>query len=120
MISHVGVAMLYVGDQQETVDFFVNTFGFAKTTDAEMMPGVRWIEVTPPNGQTTIAVHDAATFGKQPGEGAYLTYACDDLAATVAELRARGAEVTDPVEEPWGTYAKVTGPDNHEIQIHQK
>lgn len=120
MITHVGVAMLYVGDQQESVHFYVNKFGFTKTTDTEMMPGVRWIEVTPPGGQTTIAIHQADAFGRQPGEGAYLTFACDDIEATVAELRDRGVEVTDPVAEPWGTYAKASGPDGHEIQIHQK
>ncbi|KAB2352278.1 VOC family protein [Actinomadura rudentiformis] len=120
MITHIGVAILYVSDQQETVDFYVEKLGFNKTTDAEMFAGTRWIEVTPPSGQTTIAIHDAATFGKQPGEGAYLTFTCDDIQATVAELREAGVTVTDPVEEPWGTYAHVDGPDGHQIQIHQK
>ncbi|GAA2598581.1 VOC family protein [Actinomadura fulvescens] len=120
MITHIGVAMLYVSDQQESVDFYVEKLGFTKTTDAEMFEGTRWIEVTPPNGQTSMAIHDAATFGKRPGEGAYLTFTCDDLQATVAELRGRGVTVTDPTEEPWGTYALVEGPDGHQIQIHQK
>lgn len=120
MISHIGVAMLYVSDQQESVDFYVDKFGFTKTTDAEMFPGARWIEVKPPNGPTTIAIHNAEAFGRKPGEGAYLTFACDDIEATVNELRAAGVTVTDPVTEPWGTYAKADGPDGHEIQIHQK
>ncbi|GGS62164.1 lactoylglutathione lyase [Planobispora rosea] len=120
MITHIGVAVLYVSDQQESVDFYVEKLGFTKTTDAEMSEGTRWIEVTPPNGQTAIAIHDAAAFGKQPGEGAYLTFTCDDIQATVDGLRNAGVTVTDPTEEPWGIYAHIDGPDGHRIQIHQK
>ncbi|MFC6580370.1 VOC family protein [Planomonospora parontospora] len=114
------MAVLYVSDQQESVDFYVGKLGFKKTADAEMPEGTRWIEVTPPNGQTAMAIHDAAASGKQPGEGAYLTFTCDDIRATVGELRNAGVTVTDPIEAPWGTYAHVEGPDGHRIQIHQK
>lgn len=69
---------------------------------------------------TTIGLHDAATDGKQPGEGAYLTFACDDVAATVDELRGRGSQVTDPDEQPWGTVAFVQGPDGRRVRIHRK
>lgn len=120
MITHIGVAMLYVSDQRESVDFYVNKLGFRKIVDQEMFPGARWIEVAPPGAETTIAIHDAATFGRQPGEGAYLTFACNDIHATVTELRNAGVTVTDPIVEPWGTYIKAHGPDGHEIQIHQK
>ncbi len=112
--------MLYVADQQESLDFYVELLGFTKTVDVEAAPGWRWIEVVPPGAQTAIAIHDAAAAGKQPGEGAYLTFACDDIQATVTQLRESGAIVTDPVSEPWGTWAKINGPDGHDVQIHQK
>jgi predicted enzyme related to lactoylglutathione lyase len=82
--------------------------------------GSRWLEVVPPKGQTSVVLSSAAAFDKQPGEGAYLTFACDDIQATVNELRARGVSVTDPIEEPWGTYIKATDPDGHQVQISQK
>lgn len=53
------------------------------------------------------------------GEGVYLTFASDDVYTTAEQLRAAGATVTDPVEEPWGTYIKVTDPDGNEVQISQ-
>lgn len=85
-----------------------------------MGDGARWLELAPSDGSTTIALHDASSNGKQPGEGAYLTFVCDDVAATVEELRRDCAVVSDPDEQPWGTFAFVEGPDNHRVQIHQK
>src|SRR5699024_3610217 len=62
----------------------------------------------------------AAAFGKQPGEGAYLTFAADDVAATVEQLRARGASTSDVTREPWGTYATVEAPDGHMLQFNEQ
>lgn len=120
MITHIGTTMLYVSDQEESLSFYRDILGFSVITDQEMGHGARWLEIAPPNGSTTIALHDAATDGRQPGEGAYLTFACDDVAATVDQLRDRGAQVTDPDEQPWGTFAFVQGPDGHRVQIHRK
>lgn len=119
MITHVSVAVMYVADQDKSLDFYVGKFGFTKKVDEAMWPGARWVEVVPPKGQTSIVLSSAAAFDKQPGEGAYLTFACDDIHATVKELREQGVTVTDPVEEAWGTYIKATDPDGHEVQISE-
>ena len=44
-----------VADQNRTKALF-EEFGFAATMDAELQPGFRWIELTPPGGGTSIAV----------------------------------------------------------------
>ncbi|HLS13494.1 MAG TPA: VOC family protein [Beutenbergiaceae bacterium] len=119
MITHIGTAMMYVADQEESRQFYCDLLGFSVVTD-QAMGDDRWLEIAPPDGLTTIALHDAAKEGKQPGEGAYLTYACDDVASTVLALRSKGAKVTDPDEQPWGTFAFVEGPDGHRVQIHKK
>ena len=120
MITHIGTAMMYVSDQEESLAFYRDVLGFSVVTDQDMGGGARWLEVAPPDGSTTIALHDAAADGKRPGEGAYLTFSCDDVAATVAQLRDKGAAVSDPDEQPWGTFAFVKGPDGHRVQIHRK
>lgn len=119
MISHIGTAMMYVSDQEESRRFYCEVLGFSVVADQEMGDR-RWLELAPPEGSTTIALHDAAVANKKPGEGAYLTFACDDVAATVDELRRGGAEVTEPDEQPWGTFVFVQGPDGHRVQIHTK
>ncbi|MEX5236209.1 VOC family protein [Kocuria arenosa] len=120
MITNVAAAVLYVGDQEEALAFYRDTLAFDVVTDADMGGGARWIEVRPRGAQTSIVLSAAAAFGRTPGEGAYLTFAADDVAATVAELRSRGATVSDPISEPWGTYATVDAPDGHHLQFHER
>ncbi|EID55323.1 VOC family protein [Saccharomonospora xinjiangensis] len=120
MITKVASAVLYVGDQDKALEFYRDVLGFEVVMDADMGEGSRWVEVRPPGAQTSIVLSSAAAFGKTPGEGAYLTFAADDVAATVAELRARGAVVSDPVSEPWGTYATVEAPDGHRLQFNER
>lgn len=111
--------MMYVSNQEDSRRFYCDVLGFSVVTD-QAMGDDRWLELAPPEGSTTIALHDAAKAGKKPGEGAYLTFACNDVATTVDELRRRGAEVTDPNEQSWGTFAFVRGPDGHQVQIHRR
>ncbi|HLR27467.1 MAG TPA: VOC family protein [Ruania sp.] len=120
MITGIGTAMLYVSDQEESLRFYRDVLGFVVVTDQSMGEGMRWLELAPPAGGTSIALHEAAANGKRAGEGAYLTFACDGVAETVDELRRKGAVVSDPDEQPWGTFAFVDGPDGHQVQIHQK
>ena len=120
MITHVSKAIMYVADQDRSLDFYVHRLGFEKIVDEEMWPGARWVELRPPSAQTSIVLSAAEQFDKTPGEGAYLTFACDDIHDTVKQLRAAGVEVTDPVKEPWGTYIKATDPDGHGFQISEQ
>lgn len=120
MITNVASAVLYVGDQEEALAFYRDVLGFDVVTDADMGGGARWIEVRPPGARTSIALSAAAAFGRAPGEGAHLTFTADDVAATVAELRSKGATVSDPISEPWGTYATVDAPDGHQVQFHER
>ncbi|MFE7630753.1 VOC family protein [Kocuria sp. NPDC057446] len=120
MITNVASAVLYVGDQEEALAFYRDVLGFDVVTDADMGGGARWLEVRPGGAQTSIVLSAAAAFDRIPGEGAHLTFTADDVAATVAELRSKGAAVSDPISEPWGTYATVDAPDGHRLQFHER
>ncbi|CAM2928138.1 VOC family protein [Saccharomonospora xinjiangensis] len=106
MITKAASTVLYGGDQDKALEFYRNVLGFEVVVDTGMGGGSRWIEVRPPGAQTSIVLSSAAAFGRTTaGEGAYLTFAADDVAARVAELH--GGVVSDPVSEPWGMYATV-------------
>jgi lactoylglutathione lyase len=45
-----------VRDQDRALDFYTGILGLAKSLDVEMGGGRRWIEVTPAEGGTTIAL----------------------------------------------------------------
>ncbi|WP_010539602.1 VOC family protein [Dietzia alimentaria] len=89
-------------------------------TDEERAEVSRWLEVKPSGAQSSIVLASARGFNKQPGEGAFLTFAADDVAATVKLLRERGATTSDVTDEPWGTYATVDAPDGHKLQFNER
>lgn len=47
MITHVSVAVMYVADQDRSLDFYVGKLGFRKKVDREMWPGACRLEITP-------------------------------------------------------------------------
>ncbi|GAA5178990.1 hypothetical protein GCM10023322_07570 [Rugosimonospora acidiphila] len=113
---------LYVADQQRARDFYVDTLGFEVTEDADLGDQGRWIEVTPPGARTALVLADAAGFGRtdRVGEPADVTLNCSDADALHADLAARGVKVTEPEQQPWGTFFTLTDPDGHEIVISQE
>ncbi len=60
-----------------------------------------------------------------PGEGAPsgthdISFYCDDIAATVAELRTRGVEFTGPItDRGYGLVTHFRVPGNFEVQLYQ-
>jgi lactoylglutathione lyase len=100
--------------------FFVERLGFEKVLDAEMGPGARWVEVAPPGGGTGVVLSPAAAFGRDPDPAYPMTFACADLAATAAQLREAGLEVTDPVTEPWGSYIRVADPEGRHLLVNDR
>jgi lactoylglutathione lyase len=120
VISRVAAAIVAVADQDVMAAFFVDRLGFETVRDAEMWPGARWVEVAPPGGGTSVVLSAAADFGREPDPVYPMTFACADLAATAAQLRAAGVEVTDPVTEPWGSYIRVTDPEGRQLLVNDR
>jgi lactoylglutathione lyase len=120
VISRIASAVVVVADQETMAAFFVTKLGFEKTVDAEMWPGARWVEVTPPHGGTGLVLSAAKDFEREPDTTYPMTFACSDPAATAAELRAAGVEVSGPVTEPWGTYIRVTDPEGRQLLVNDR
>src|SRR5215472_14807051 len=88
--------------------FFADVLGL-RSVDA----GGGWLifALTP----AELAVHPA------DGEGRHELYLmCDDIHATLAELRNKGAEVArDVADQGWGLLAAIRLPDGSELGIYQ-
>ena len=120
MISRVAAAILAVADQDVMAAFFVDRLGFEEVRDAEMWPGARWLEVAPPGGGTSVVLSAAKDFDRDPDPAYPMTFDCEDLDATVAELRAAGLEVGDPATEAWGRFVQVTDPEGRLLLVKER
>jgi predicted enzyme related to lactoylglutathione lyase len=100
-------AIVFSPEAERVRAFFGETLGLP-SADA----GGGWpIFALPP---AELAVHP----GDAPSHQLYLM--CDDLTATLAELTAKGVEVTGEVsEERWGRLSSIRLPDGTEFGIYE-
>ncbi|MGY2079900.1 VOC family protein [Modestobacter sp. SYSU DS0657] len=91
-VTGVVSSPVVVTDLQRAIDFYVDDLGMEVRRDAELGPGMRWVEVAPPSAGTTIALVAAAS-GFPPG----IRLGTADADASHARLRERGADVDEQV-----------------------
>lgn len=116
MSKGIGVVGLYVHDQDEALDFYVNKLGFAVHADARN-GAYRWLTVKHPNQPTMELglfqpqepVMDAATaqtMREMVAKGAMppLVLVVEDCKASYEAMRAKGVEFT---QEPIARYGGV-------------
>jgi catechol 2,3-dioxygenase-like lactoylglutathione lyase family enzyme len=96
-ITKVGRVCVSVADTDRAIEFYVDTLGFEKVVDVPMGPGMRWVEVTVPGRETTIAL--APPPQDKPAGGAETGICLDtpDVDAAHESLKAAGADVDDEV-----------------------
>jgi len=101
-------AVVYSPAAEEVRAFFADVLNF-RSADA----GGGWLIFALPPAE--LAVHPA-----DGGSGHELFLMCDDIDATLAELRAKGVEVArDVSEQRWGLLAAIRLPDGSEFQLYQ-
>ncbi|MEO7910658.1 MAG: VOC family protein [Roseiflexaceae bacterium] len=105
MITSLASVTIYVSDQDQALDFYVNKLGFEKRADNPMGPDMRWVTVAPPGGATEIVL--AKGFGgwaaEKIGEFSRIVLRTTDAQATYATLRDRGVAFSEPpTAQPWG------------------
>jgi hypothetical protein len=71
-------------------------------------------------GPSELGVHPADWDGGGTGQQFDISLVCDNLAATMADLSARGAEFTGEVEEQgWGTTIRLKVPGAGEMTLYE-
>lgn len=102
-------AIVFSPQAEKVRAFFADVIGMA-SVDA----GGGWpIFALPP---AELAVHPAEGGGTRH----QLFLMCDDIRATLAELRGKGVEVTHEVaDQSWGLLAAIRLPDGSELAVYQ-
>ena len=118
-ISGVQLFSLPVSDQDRAKAFYVDVLGFELVNDAQMGPGMRWVQVRPPGGATSITlVTWFETMAAGTIKGTVLE--TDDLEADVARLRSLGVDIPGDIEAaPWGRYVTFDDPDGNGLVLQE-
>ncbi|HEX6257024.1 MAG TPA: VOC family protein [Euzebyales bacterium] len=118
MITHVSLVTLWVTDQDEARDFYVDKLGFVERTDVTMGEGFRWLTIAHPDhpelevtlmvpgpplsDEMATAVRRELANGNMGGFG----LSTDDCHKTYEALSAQGVEfVQGPADRPYGIEA---------------
>ena len=103
-------ALLYSSDASATRAFFRDVLGF-KFGDA----GEDWLIFRLPPAE--LGIHPLED---QAEQGPELYLMCDDVDATVAELRGRGVEITRPIsDQGWGKVTALRLPGGAELGMYE-
>ena len=117
-LQNISVVPVYVNDQERAIDFYVNKLGFEKTNDQVFGEGERWVQVSTPDGPTTLSIHLGSVYGKTPGEFSGYVFYSDDVRGTVADLKSKGVEITEEAnDQMWGVQAQFKDPDGNSFVI---
>jgi hypothetical protein len=106
-------ALLYTPEPEALRAVLRDVFGFAHV-DA----GDGWLIFRLPPAE--LGVHPAEGPTYEAGTRHQLSFMCDDVAATAAELRAKGIEVRgEPEDEGWGITVTLVLPGGVEVMLYE-
>jgi len=123
MLGHLTHVTVYVNDQDAARDFYRDRLGFGVTDDAEFGPGMRWLAVLPPGGQTNLVLFKAGPgpMGEKTAGGfSGMVLHTPHIDALHADLTAKGVRITQEIRDlPWGRDLSFEDPDGNGFNVVQ-
>jgi catechol 2,3-dioxygenase-like lactoylglutathione lyase family enzyme len=107
-----------VSDVDRAKAFYTDHLGFAADVDARVSDEVRFVQLTPPGSACSIAIGDGIT-NATPGSVEGLQMVVTDVAEARRALLARGVDVSDVAEFPWGSFVYFSDPDGNGWALQQ-
>ena len=125
MIQKLNYATLFVRDQDQALDFYVNALGFRKRFD-NIAYGARFVLVGLEGQEVGIVLWKGTptrpSDAPMGGSGGAWTFETDDIQKTFERLKLRGVtfEQAKPTEVPFGLFAIFTDPDGNRLMVQQR
>ena len=101
-----------VSDVDRAKAFYTEQVGFNADHDHQVSDEIRFVQLTPPGSACSIAI-GTGLGDMQPGFIQGLQLVVSDIHAAHAELVARGVEVGEVQEFPWGSFVFFSDPDGN-------
>src|SRR3954449_5185056 len=106
-----------VTDVDRAKEFYVSA-GFNADHDHKVSDEVRFVQLTPPASSCSIAIGTGLT-SMTPGCLDNLQAVVADAEAARADLLARGVDVSDVDDQPWGKFVYFSDPDGNRWSLQQ-
>jgi catechol 2,3-dioxygenase-like lactoylglutathione lyase family enzyme len=107
-----------VSDVERAKAFYVEQAGFNADHDHQVSDELRFIQLTPPGSACSITIGTGIT-DAQPGSVKGLQLVVDSADRAHEELAARGVEVSDVQEFPWGRFVFFSDPDGNAWSVQE-
>ena len=107
-----------VTDVDRAKSFYADKVGFNADHDHRVSDEIRFVQLTPPGSACSIALGTGITDAK-PGAVRGLQLVVADIHAAHAELTARGVQVSEVQEFPWGSFVFFDDPDGNGWGVQQ-
>jgi predicted enzyme related to lactoylglutathione lyase len=107
-----------VADIDRAKTFYTEQAGFNADQDARVSDEVRFVQLTPPGSACSIAL-TSGVHEMRPGSVSGLQLVVEDADDAREELLARGIEVGDVQDFPWGRFVFFTDPDGNAWSVQQ-
>lgn len=107
-----------VSDVDAAKAFYVDRAGFHLDHDHTVSDEVRFVQLTPPGSACSIAIGRGLT-DTAPGSVAGLQLVVASAEQAHAELSARGVEVSDVQDFPWGRFVFFADPDGNRWSVQE-
>ncbi|AKL69121.1 MULTISPECIES: VOC family protein [Streptomyces] len=97
---------------------FYERVGFHADHDVTVSEEIRFVQLTPPGSACSIALGKGLT-RMAPGSLDNMQVVVEDIEEAHADLRARGIEVTEIMDMPWGSFVYFSDPDGNGWAVQQ-
>jgi len=105
-----------VTDVDRAKRFYTEQAGFNADNDYPVREGLRFVQLTPPGSACSIVIGEGITKAA-PGSVEGVQMVVSDIQAAHDELTARGVEVSEIQEFPWGQFVFFNDPDGNRWSV---
>ncbi len=117
-VTHVQLFSISVSDQDRAIEFYVGTLGFELVADMPMGPDMRWVQVRPVGGTTSITL--VTWFPTMPaGTTKGTVFETSSLESDIELFRSKGIDIGEIDSAPWGRFVTFDDPDGNGIVLQE-
>jgi lactoylglutathione lyase len=122
VITGIASTSIFVKDQQESLNFWVDKIGFEVICDLQLESNFRWIEIAPRSSNSSINLYPKSLISKKDLKPMpVIVFSTNDIQGTFNNLRARGVTFSrNPLKSILGIHAMFKDVDGNEFLILEK